>query len=124
MLLTIVFVHKERVNSKGCYANPKLANIIAQKIIFLESLIRLFFIKKLFDKMQIKSYNKFEVKNMNKKKQKNLNQKRLLKLKIDKDLTWGNIEEITGYTRQNIDYAFKKNTQKTIQKVFEKLETV
>ena len=74
--------------------------------------------------MQIKSYNKFEVKNMNKKKQKNLNQKRLLKLKIDKDLTWGNIEEITGYTRQNIDYAFKKNTQKIIQKVFEKLGTV
>jgi len=59
--------------------------------------------------MQIKSYNKFEVKNMNKKKQKNFNQKRLLKLKIDKDLTWENIEEITGYTRQNIDYAFKKN---------------
>ena len=74
--------------------------------------------------MQIKSYNEFEVKNMNKKKQKNFNQKRLLKLKIDKDLTWGNIEEITGYTRQNIDYAFKKNTQKTIQKVFEKLGTV
>ena len=37
--------------------------------------------------MQIKSYNEFEVNNMNKKKQKNLNQKRLLKLKIDKDLT-------------------------------------
>ena len=61
---------------------------------------------------------------MNKKKQKNLNQKRLLKLKIDKDLTWENVEEITGYTRQNIDHAFRNNTQKTIQKVFEKLRTV
>ena len=81
-------------------------------------------LKKPFDKLQIKSYNNFEVNKMNKKKQKNLNQKRLLKLKIDKDLTWGNIEEITGYTRQNIDYAFKNNTQKTIQKVFEKLRTV
>ena len=64
------------------------------------------------------------VNNIKKNNKKNFNQKRLLKLKIDKDLTWENIEEITGYTRQNIDYAFKKNTQRTIQKVFEKLGTV
>ena len=61
---------------------------------------------------------------MNKKKQKNFNQKRLLKLKIDKDLTWGNIEEITGYTRQNIHYAFKTNYQKTIDFVFEKIQSI
>ena len=61
---------------------------------------------------------------MNKKKQKNLNQKRLLKLKIDKDLNWNDVEAITGYTRQNIDHAFKNGTQKTIDKVLEMLESV
>ncbi len=59
---------------------------------------------------------------MNKKKQKNLNQKRLLKLKIDKDLTWGNIEEITGYTRQNIDYAFKKILKKQYKRFLKNWE--
>jgi len=61
---------------------------------------------------------------MNKKIKKNSEHKRFLKLKIDKDLTWKNIEKITGYTRQNIDHAFKKNTKKTIRKVFEKLDMV
>jgi hypothetical protein len=61
---------------------------------------------------------------MNKKIKKNSEHKRFLKLKIDKDLTWRNIEKITGYTRQNIDHAFKKNTKKTIRKVFEKLDMV
>ena len=61
---------------------------------------------------------------MNKKKQKNLNQKRLLKLKIDKDLNWNDVEAITRYTRQNIDHAFKNGTQKTIDKVLEMLESV
>lgn len=61
---------------------------------------------------------------MKNKKHRNQNQKKLLKLKVDKDLSWKNIEKITGYTRQNIDHAFKNETKKTIQKVFEKLELV
>ncbi len=64
---------------------------------------------------------------MKKNEQKNKKKfwaQRFLKLKIDKDLTWKNIEKITGYTRQNIDHAFKKNTKKTIRKVFEKLDMV
>ena len=59
-----------------------------------------------------------------KKKKRNNEQKMLLTIKVNKDLTWGNIEEITGYTRQNIDYAFKNGTKKTIDRVLKMLESV
>ena len=48
----------------------------------------------------------------------------LLNIKINKDLNWNDVEAITGYTRQNIDHAFKNGTQKTIDKVLEILESV
>ena len=59
-----------------------------------------------------------------KKKKRNDNQKMLLNIKINKDLKWNDVEVITGYTRQNIDHAFKNGTQKTIDKVLEILESV
>ena len=59
-----------------------------------------------------------------KKKKRNDNQKMLLNIKINKDLNWNDVEVITGYTRQNIDHAFKNGTQKTIDKVLEILESV
>ena len=48
----------------------------------------------------------------------------LLNIKTNKDLNWKDVEVITGYTRQNIDHAFKNGTQKTIEKVLEILESV
>ena len=59
-----------------------------------------------------------------KKKKRNNKQKMLLNIKINKDLNWNDVEAITGYTRQNIDHAFKNGTQKTIDKVLEILESV
>ena len=59
-----------------------------------------------------------------KKKKRNNKQKLLLNIKINKDLNWNDVEVITGYTRQNIDHAFKNGTQKTIDKVLEILESV
>ena len=59
-----------------------------------------------------------------KKKKRNNKQKLLLNIKINKDLNWNDVEVITGYTRQNIDHAFKNGTQKTIDKVLEMLESV
>ena len=58
-----------------------------------------------------------------KKKKRNNKQKMLLNIKINKDLNWNDVEAITGYTRQNIDHAFKNGTQKTIDKVLEMLES-
>ena len=58
------------------------------------------------------------------KKKRNDKQKMLLNIKTNKDLNWKDIEEITGYTRQNIDHAFRNGTQKTIEKVLEMLESV
>ncbi|BBM35416.1 hypothetical protein [Pseudoleptotrichia goodfellowii] len=55
---------------------------------------------------------------------KNYKLKILRKLMLDKDLLWKDVERITGFTRQNIDYAFKNNYQKTIDKVFEKIQSV
>ena len=54
-----------------------------------------------------------------KKKKRNNEQKMLLNIKINKDLNWRDVEVITGYTRQNIDHAFRNGTQKTIEKVLE-----
>jgi PBP1b-binding outer membrane lipoprotein LpoB len=45
-------------------------------------------------------------------------------IKTNKDLNWNDVEVITGYTRQNIDHAFKNGTQRTIDKVLEMLESV
>ena len=59
-----------------------------------------------------------------KKKKRNNKQKMLLNIKINKDLNWNDVEVITGYTRQNIDHAFKNGTQKTIDKVLKILESV
>ena len=59
-----------------------------------------------------------------KKKKRNNKQKVLLNIKTNKDLNWNDVEVITGYTRQNIDHAFKNGTQKTIDKVLEMLESV
>ena len=59
-----------------------------------------------------------------KKKKRNNKQKLLLNIQINKDLNWNDVEVITGYTRQNIDHAFKNGTQKTIDKVLEILESV
>ena len=59
-----------------------------------------------------------------KKKKRNNKQKMLLNIKTNKDLNWNDVEAITGYTRQNIDHAFKNGTQKTIDKVLEILESV
>ena len=59
-----------------------------------------------------------------KKKKRNNKQKLLLNIKTNKDLNWNDVEVITGYTRQNIDHAFKNGTQKTIDKVLEILESV
>ena len=59
-----------------------------------------------------------------KKKKRNDNQKMLLNIKINKDLNWNDVEVITGYTRQNIDHAFRNGTKKTIDKVLEMLESV
>ena len=55
---------------------------------------------------------------------KNYKLKILRKLMLDKDLLWKDVERLTGFTRQNIDYAFKNNYQKTIDKVFEKIQSV
>ena len=79
--------------------------------------------EKVFDKMQMIYYNVIEVKKMKKKKRNN-KQKMLLNIKTNKDLNWQDVEVITGYTRQNIDHAFKNGTQKTIEKVLEILESV
>ena len=59
-----------------------------------------------------------------KKKKRNNEQKMLLNIKINKDLNWRDVEVITGYTRQNIDHAFRNGTQKTIEKVLVMLESV
>ena len=59
-----------------------------------------------------------------KKKKRNNKQKMLLNIKTNKDLNWNDVEAITGYTRQNIDHAFKNGTQKTIDKVLAILESV
>ena len=59
-----------------------------------------------------------------KKKKRNNEQKMLLTIKINKDLNWNDVEAITGYTRQNIDYAFKNGTKKTIDRVLKMLEYV
>lgn len=61
---------------------------------------------------------------MNGNTKKNYKLKILRKLMLDKDLLWKDVERITGFTRQNIDYAFKNNYQKTIDKVFEKIQSV
>ena len=82
-----------------------------------------FIYEKVFDKMQMIYYNVIEVKKMKKKKRNN-KQKMLLNIKTNKDLNWQDVEVITGYTRQNIDHAFKNGTQKTIEKVLEILESV
>ena len=58
------------------------------------------------------------------RKKRNYKQKLLYNLKSDKILSWKEIEAITGYTRQNIDYAFKNNVEKTIDKVLELLNEV
>ena len=58
------------------------------------------------------------------KKKRNNEQKMLLNIKTNKDLNWNDVETITGYTRQNIDHAFKNGTQKTIDKVLKMLESV
>lgn len=43
---------------------------------------------------------------------------------IEKAYNWRDVEKITGYTRQNIHYAFKTNYQKTIDFVFEKIQSI
>ncbi len=46
----------------------------------------------------------------------------LRKLMIDKNLNWKQVEEITGFTRQNISRSFIVNYEKTIDIVLQKVQ--
>lgn len=77
--------------------------------------------------MQIKSYNNVEVKKMSentKELKHNYKYKMFRKMMIEKAYNWRDVEKITGYTRQNIHHAFKTNYQKTIDFVFEKIQSI